>query len=169
MFGGASKHTCVVSSALFGYSDWAVESQCTVPPFPWHQHYLSSTDFPHIGLWILPLWQSQQHLMHLVMTLKHKVFTIWPYKTQGASEHSLSLGGTIKIWPPQGKMIHPVKNGKIGILYCLPHFWIFYGMHSIVVPLHNFEKWWIDSTRFLASCFNYVHWYQQDRWCWWYG
>ena len=36
-------------------------------------------------------------------------------------------GGTSK-FGPQGQIIHPVKKGRIDILYCIPHFCIFYGM-----------------------------------------
>ena len=43
---GASNQTCVLSLALFWQSTLAAESQCTVPPFKWHQQCLPSTDFP---------------------------------------------------------------------------------------------------------------------------
>ena len=69
----------------------AAESQGTVKPFPWYQHFLPSTDFPHIGLGILPQWQIQWRLMHLLMTLKHEVFTTSLYNTQGISGTSRCL------------------------------------------------------------------------------
>ena len=86
-------------------------------------------------------------------------------------EHSLVSLGVYQNLTPRVKLFTMLKNRKIGFLCCIPHFCIFYGIHlnSRTFSIHDIEKCWINSNRFLVSCFKHEHWCQQDRWCWWYG
>ena len=89
---------CSLWVIVFG--SW-VSEYC--PVFPMASTFLPSTDFPNIGLWIQPLWQNQWHLMHMLMTMKHKVFTIWLYKTQ--TSRCLCIWDTLKL--PIGMSANP--------------------------------------------------------------